>query len=102
LALCFGVLFLIPLKWTVASSLPDQKTVSSALSSLSVPFIENKGQIDKDVAYYAKTMGATLFVTKKGEMVYGFPDFALVERINGLVPHPIFNYGLCTVADQIV
>jgi hypothetical protein len=88
LALCVGVLFFVPFRWAVASSLPDQKTVSSALSSLSIPFIENKGQIDKDIAYYAKTMRATLFVTKNGEMVYGFPDLALVERIHGLTPHP--------------
>jgi hypothetical protein len=88
LAFCLGVLFFVPFRWAVASSLPDQKTVSSALSSLSIPFVENKGQIDRTVAYYAKTMGATLFVTKNGEIVYGFPDLALIERIPGLASHP--------------
>ena len=88
LALCLGALFFVPFSWAGASTLPDKKTVSSALSSLSIPFIENKGQIDKNVAYYAKTMRATLFVTKNGEMVYGFPNFALIERIYGLVPDP--------------
>ena len=70
------------------SKVPDAKTVVHALSGLSIPFIENKGQIDIDVAYYAKTLGSTLYVTKKGEMVYGFPGFTVVERISGLTAHP--------------
>ncbi len=76
--------------WGIPSSsqLPDAKTAVNTISGLSVPFIENRGQIDKDVAYYAKTLGATLFVTQKGEMVYGFPNFTLVERISGLTARP--------------
>ncbi|MFN3711974.1 MAG: SBBP repeat-containing protein, partial [Alishewanella aestuarii] len=38
-----------------------------------MPFIENKGQTDQEVAYYAKTFGGTLFVTKGGELVYSLP-----------------------------
>ena len=71
-----------------ALSLPDKKTVSHALSSLSVPFVENKGQIDESVAFYAKTLGSTLFITRDGEMVYGFSGFTLVERIAGLTSVP--------------
>jgi hypothetical protein len=85
-----GTLFFVSSGWGTPSSsqLPDAKKVVNTFSGLSVPFIENRGQIDKDVAYYAKTLGATLFVTQKGEMVYGFPDFTLVERIPGLTARP--------------
>jgi hypothetical protein len=65
----------------------DKRQVQEKLRTLSVPFIKNEGQIDKDVAYYAKTFDATLFVTKKGEMIYGFNDFTIVERIPGLAPN---------------
>ena len=88
LIICLGALFFAPPGWAAASTAPDTKAAAQALSALSVPFIENSGQIDKEVAFYAKTLGATLFVTKKGEMVYGFPDCTLVERINGLTPDP--------------
>ena len=88
LTVCLGVLFCVPFSWAGPSSLPDQKTVSSALSSLSIPFIENKGQFDDNVAFYAKTIGSTVYVTKKGEMVYGFPDFTLVERVPALTAAP--------------
>ncbi len=38
--------------------------------SIVVPFIENKGQVNKEVSLYAKTAGGTVFVTKNGEIVY--------------------------------
>ncbi len=62
--------------------------MSHALSALSVPFIENKGQADNNVAFYAKSIGSTLYVTKKGEMVYQLRDFTLVERITGYTAAP--------------
>ena len=88
LAVCLGLVFFVPFSWATTSSLPDKETVSHALCSLSIPFIENKGQIDNNVAYYAKTLGSTLYVTRKGEMVYGFAGFTLIERIPGLIPSP--------------
>jgi hypothetical protein len=88
LILCLGALLFAPPGWAAASNVPDTKAVAHTLSALSVPFIENSGQIDKEVAFYAKTLGATLFVTKKGEMVYGFPDCTLIERIDALTPDP--------------
>ena len=30
-------------------------------------FIANEGQVDEQVAFYAKTFGGTVFVTKNGE-----------------------------------
>ena len=88
LAICLAVLFVASSGWGVSFSLPDRKTVSHALSSLSVPFVENKGQIDESVAFYAKTLSSTLFITRDGEMVYGFSGFTLVERIAGLTSVP--------------
>jgi hypothetical protein len=38
--------------------------LKAAIPKLQMPFIENKGQVHEDVAYYAKTFGGTVFVTK--------------------------------------
>ncbi len=40
------------------------------VATIAVPFIENKGQVDDRVAYYARTFGGTVFVTRSGELVY--------------------------------
>lgn len=66
--------------------------VKAGLASLSVPFIENKGQVKKDVAYYAKTFGGTVFITRDGRLVYVLPRFkkeaskrlVLTERLVGV------------------
>lgn len=42
---------------------------------VSVPFIENKGQYSKEVRFYAKTFGGTVFVNKDGEIVYWLPNY---------------------------
>ena len=92
LAVFLGVFFFVQFSCAAHFSSHSQKifssSFSSAISSLSIPFIENKGQIDKDVAYYVKTFGGTLFVTKKGGMVYVFPNFAITERISSLTAAP--------------
>ncbi len=43
------------------------------MQNLQVPFIANEGQVDESVAFYAKTFGGTVFVTKNGEIVYSLP-----------------------------
>ncbi len=48
--------------------------------ALEMPFIENRGQTDERVAYYAKTLGGTLFITKEGELVYSFPKVKKAEK----------------------
>jgi len=40
---------------------------------LQMPFVANEGQMDGNVSFYAKTFGGTVFVTKKGEIVYSLP-----------------------------
>jgi len=60
----------------------DKRKLLNKVSSLQIPFIENKGQIEgKRVKYYAKTFGGTVFVTKDGKVVYSIPKF---EKGNGL------------------
>ncbi|MGH6692984.1 MAG: hypothetical protein ACREF4_20135, partial [Gammaproteobacteria bacterium] len=52
---------------------PGDANVHAPLSRLSLPFIANQGQVDARVAYYARTFAGTLFVTRRGELVYGLP-----------------------------
>lgn len=43
------------------------------LAGLSLPFIENTGQLDHRVAYYARTFAGTAFVTRNGALVLNLP-----------------------------
>lgn len=63
-------------------SLPDDAIVSSQqatpeqqrqLGSLDLPFIENRGQMDARVAYYARTFAGAAFITHDGELVLSLP-----------------------------
>lgn len=50
----------------------DSQAVMKKVSGLQIPFIENQGQIkDKSVRFYANTFAGTVFITDKGEIVYG-------------------------------
>ena len=64
----------------------------SRLGNVDIPFIVNGGQVAEPVAFYAKTFGGTVFVTKTGDIVYSLPESAgrgaaggvtLIERIVG-------------------
>jgi len=93
----------------LASKVPNdiQKTkVLNQAYSIQVPFVENRGQVgSKDVIFYAKTFGGTLFVEKGGVLTYSLPDKdnrAVVLKeiitdkkitIEGLTPSPTkINY----------
>ena len=43
---------------------------------LQMPFIANEGQLDERVAFYARTFGGTVVVTKDGDIVYSLPHVA--------------------------
>jgi len=43
------------------------------LGGVRIPFVSNSGQVDPEVAYYAATFAGTVYVTKKGEIVYSLP-----------------------------
>ena len=43
------------------------------VGGLRLPFIENQGQVDAQVAYYAPAYDGTFFVTRWGQLVYSLP-----------------------------
>ncbi|MBK3331694.1 hypothetical protein GWK41_01275 [Persephonella atlantica] len=66
------------------------KGLQKKLVSLSVPFIQNQGQIDSNVKFYAKTFSGTVFLTKDGEIVYSLPKKEGKEKFSLLVFKEIF------------
>jgi len=52
----------------------DKAEFARKTKKLQIPFIANNGQVDKQVRFYAKTFGGTVFVTKDGEIVYALPN----------------------------
>jgi len=44
----------------------DAQIDSSKLAKISLPFIENQGQLDQEVRFYANTFAGTVFVTEDG------------------------------------
>ena len=61
------------------SGKPTKEAVIQKIQTLQMPFIANEGQVDEQVAFYAKTFGGTVFVTKDGEIVYALPKSGDVE-----------------------
>lgn len=59
------------------ANLPDQADegakLDTKLNTLTIPFVENQGQTDPEVRFFAQTFGGTLFVTGNGELVYSLP-----------------------------
>lgn len=51
---------------------PDPATLQK-LSRATVPFVVNAGQWDSRAAFAAQTFAGTVFVTKKGELIYSLP-----------------------------
>ena len=60
-----------------SSTVPERYQRNKILkktSRIQIPFIENIGQIEeKQVSFYAKTFGATVFVEKNGHISYSLP-----------------------------
>ena len=62
---------------------------SPELQELSIPFVENHGQINPSVSHYAQTSAGTVFVTHSGELVLALPQansgeqHYLIERFQG-------------------
>ena len=52
----------------------DKAEFAQKTQKLQMPFIANEGQVDECVAFYAKTFGGTVFVTKEGDIVYSLPS----------------------------
>ncbi len=81
-------ILLLFLLFTFSSEVYGSKPM---LSSVSVPFVKNGGQMNRKVSFYARLFNGDLFVTKKGEMVYSFSSkakgrFVIKEIISNLTP----------------
>ncbi len=68
---------------------PSKAEVMQRTKKLQMPFIANEGQYDERVAFYARTFGGMVFVTKDGEIVYSLP---MVAHASPLV-HDEINKG---------
>ncbi|HQN39679.1 MAG TPA: hypothetical protein PLQ31_09135, partial [Thermoanaerobaculia bacterium] len=58
---------------TSAPATPELPAVQEALAGLAVPFEQNTGQFDPQVAYLARTFAGAVFVTRDGRLVYSLP-----------------------------
>ena len=70
-----GLFFIQQVLFPKASSAntPSKADVQAKLRGLTIPFVANQGQTDKQVQFYAQTFGGTVFVTKTGTIVYSLP-----------------------------
>jgi hypothetical protein len=65
----------------------EKTRITQKMLTLRVPFIENRGQTDSRVKYYAKTFAGTVLVTDEGKIVYSLPvkekgrQIALAEKL---------------------
>jgi len=58
---------------TTPPAAPELPAVQGALAGLAVPFEQNMGQFEPEVAYLAKTFAGAVFVTRDGRLVYSLP-----------------------------
>jgi len=49
---------------------PNATPLQKKIGNLHIPFIENQGQMNDAIAFYAPVFGGTLFVTHENELVY--------------------------------
>ncbi|MGA7964567.1 MAG: hypothetical protein WCB49_01465, partial [Gammaproteobacteria bacterium] len=63
------------------------------LANLAVPFIVNRGQLDRRVAFYAPTFAGTAFITHAGALVLSLPPQSGQKSTAGwtLVESPVTN-----------
>ena len=61
-------------------SAPEPAQVHQRMSGLAVPFEANIGQQDERVAFTARSLGASLFVTHAGALVYSFPGLPVAGQ----------------------
>jgi len=85
------VAFLLFPIFVFSATLPDDTKLMVKTSTLQIPFVENNGQLkDKSVKFYASTFAGNVYVTDKGEVVYGF---ALRESLLGATSPSIKGEG---------
>ena len=75
----------------------SKKAIEVKINSVSIPFIENKGQISKEVKFYAKTFGGTVFITGDGNIIYSLAEFSKEKKgPKGVVIKEVFSEGKVT------
>ena len=80
-----GTSILVLLAPTAARASRDAARTRAALAGLRMPLIANEGQVDATVAFYAPTFAGTLFVTRRGDLVYSLPAPALeIDKSGGI------------------
>ena len=62
---------------TRAPVAPELPAVREAFAGLAVPFEQNTGQFEPEVAYLARTFAGSVFVTRDGRLVYSLPGKAI-------------------------
>jgi hypothetical protein len=81
LARTLGTLVLLALassaQATSPPAAPELPAVQQALAGLAVPFEQNTGQFEPQVAYLARTFAGAVFVTRDGRLVYSLPGKAV-------------------------
>ena len=68
-----AVLFASGAHATTTPAAPELPAVQEALAGLAVPFEQNTGQFEPEVAYLARTFAGAVFVTRDGRLVYSLP-----------------------------
>jgi hypothetical protein len=63
----------------------NRSEINSDVSKVQVPFIENKGQVDRSVQYYAQISAGSVFITDSGKIFYSLYDKIEEKFINGVV-----------------
>ena len=78
---------------STSAGLADQGQLRERVGGVRVPFIANRGQTNPAVAYYAPTFAGTVYVTKKGEIVYSLPASPKDTRGSALGVAKAFGAG---------
>lgn len=63
---------------------------------IQMPFVENRGQVDGDVTFFAQTLGGKLYISRKGEMLYALPISASPAKNPGkpIMPREVHGWLL--------
>ena len=71
-----------------APAAPELPAVQKAVATLALPFEQNAGQFEPEVAYLAKTFAGAVFVTRDGRLVYSLPGKAVETESDTISTEP--------------
>lgn len=73
-AACFSFFPYIPGKRVETANPHQANEVIQKAQGIQLPFIKNEEQMDEEVAFFANTFQGSVFVTKRGELVYSLKE----------------------------